>query len=88
MLSLLAFGHVNASDSEDILGLLNEFLANAGIESAHAHAPRLDDLTLEDAERLLIRKAMARYDGNVSDAAKGLGLSRSALYRRIEKHGL
>ena len=45
-------------------------------------------LSVEDAERLLIRKALERYGGNVSDAAKGLGLSRSALYRRLEKYGL
>lgn len=51
-------------------------------------AQRLEDLTLEDAERLLIRKALERYAGNVSDAARGLGLSRSALYRRLEKYGL
>ncbi len=45
-------------------------------------------MTLEEVERLLIQKALARYDGNVSQAAKALGLSRSALYRRLEKHGL
>jgi transcriptional regulator of acetoin/glycerol metabolism len=45
-------------------------------------------MTLEEAERLLIRKALARHGGNVSDAAKILGLSRSALYRRLEKYGL
>jgi DNA-binding NtrC family response regulator len=49
---------------------------------------RLDELTLEEAERLLIQKALARYDGNVSQAAKALGLSRSALYRRLATHGL
>lgn len=48
----------------------------------------LDEMTLEDAERLLIKKALERYRGNVSEAAKGLGLSRSALYRRLEKYGL
>jgi transcriptional regulator of acetoin/glycerol metabolism len=57
--------------------------------SGSATAPaRLDDLTLEEAERLLIQKALARYDGNVSQAAKALGLSRSALYRRLATHGL
>ncbi len=49
---------------------------------------RLDELTLEEAERLLIRKALARSDGNVSKAAEALGLSRSALYRRLERYGL
>ncbi|MBX6332496.1 MAG: sigma-54-dependent Fis family transcriptional regulator [Gemmatimonadaceae bacterium] len=53
-----------------------------------ASTARLEDLTLEEAERLLIQKALARFDGNVSQAAKALGLSRSALYRRLSTHGL
>ena len=48
----------------------------------------IEDLPLEDVERLLIEKALARHGGSVSHAARALGLSRSALYRRIEKHGL
>jgi DNA-binding NtrC family response regulator len=51
-------------------------------------APRLEDLPLEEVERLLIRKALDRHEGNVSHAAKALGLSRSALYRRLQSHGL
>ncbi|MEO6865648.1 MAG: helix-turn-helix domain-containing protein, partial [Gemmatimonadaceae bacterium] len=51
-------------------------------------AQRLDELTLDEAERTLIQKALARFDGNVSHAAKALGLSRSALYRRMSAHGL
>ena len=51
-------------------------------------AGRLEDLPLEDVEKLLIQKALARHDGNVSSAAKALGLSRSALYRRIAAYGL
>jgi DNA-binding NtrC family response regulator len=51
-------------------------------------ATRLEEMTLEEVERLLIQKALARYDGNVSQAAKALGLSRSALYRRLATHGL
>ena len=43
---------------------------------------------LEDVECFLIKKAMTRYDGNVSQAAKALGLSRSALYRRLQRYGL
>ena len=58
-----------------------------GLQSTAAPAS-LDDMTLEDAEKLLIRKALERYAGNVSDAARVLGLSRSALYRRLEKYGL
>ncbi|HXY32505.1 MAG TPA: sigma-54 dependent transcriptional regulator [Gemmatimonadaceae bacterium] len=49
---------------------------------------RLEELTLEEVERMLIQKALARFDGNVSQAARALGLSRSALYRRLATHGL
>jgi DNA-binding NtrC family response regulator len=49
---------------------------------------RLEDMSLEDVERFLIRKTLARYDGNVSRAAGALGLSRSALYRRLQRYGL
>jgi DNA-binding NtrC family response regulator len=49
---------------------------------------RLDEMSLEDAERLLIKKALARFDGNANRAAEALGLSRSALYRRLQKYGL
>jgi DNA-binding NtrC family response regulator len=58
------------------------------------HAPRatasttMDDMSLEAVEAILIRKALARVGGNVSQAADALGLSRGALYRRIEKYGL
>lgn len=48
----------------------------------------LDELSLEQVEALLVRKALARAGGNVSHAAEALGLSRGALYRRMEKHGL
>ena len=48
----------------------------------------LEDMNLDEVERLLIQKALARYNGNVSHAAKALGLSRSALYRRLERYRL
>ncbi len=48
---------------------------------------RLEDMSLEEVEAFLIKKAMARY-GNVSQAARALGLSRSALYRRLERYKL
>src|SRR5262249_38256230 len=47
-----------------------------------------DNLTLDEAERYLIQRALDRFAGNVSDAAKALGLSRSAFYRRLAHHGL
>jgi DNA-binding NtrC family response regulator len=49
---------------------------------------RLEDLNLDEVEKLLISKTIARFDGNVSLAANALGLSRSALYRRLQRHGL
>ncbi|HEV8579897.1 MAG TPA: sigma-54 dependent transcriptional regulator [Thermoanaerobaculia bacterium] len=58
-----------------------------GLQGAAPVAQRLEDLPLEEVEKVLIQKALARY-GNVSQAAQALGLSRSALYRRLEKHGL
>ena len=51
-------------------------------------ATRVEEMTLEEVERHLIQKALARHDGNVSHAAKMLGLSRSGLYRRLQKYGL
>jgi len=48
----------------------------------------IDDLTLDEAERLLIQRALTRHAGNVSRAADALGVSRSALYRRIQHFGL
>ncbi len=48
---------------------------------------RLDDMSLEEVEAFLVKKAMARH-GNVSQAARALGLSRSALYRRLERYKL
>jgi DNA-binding NtrC family response regulator len=49
---------------------------------------RLEDMSLEEVEAFLIKKALARYSGNVSHAASALGLSRSALYRRLQRYGL
>jgi len=51
-------------------------------------ATSIEDMSLEEVECLLIRKTMARHSGNISHAADALGLSRSALYRRIQKYGL
>src|SRR5262249_19144826 len=59
-----------------------------GLRMERDGSSRLDDMSLEDVEQFLIKKTMARYDGNVSQVAKALGLSRSALYRRLQRHGL
>ncbi|HFF3759153.1 sigma-54-dependent transcriptional regulator [Stenotrophomonas forensis] len=50
-------------------------------------AENWDGFTLEDAERQMLQLALRRHGGNVTAAARALGLSRSAFYRRLEKHG-
>jgi DNA-binding NtrC family response regulator len=58
------------------------------LRSAPMGSPRLEEMSLEDVEEFLIKKALARHSGNVSHAAEALGLSRSALYRRLQRFGL
>jgi DNA-binding NtrC family response regulator len=59
-----------------------------GLRTEREGASRLEAMSLEEVECLLIKKAVARYGGNVSQAASALGLSRSGLYRRLRKYGL
>jgi DNA-binding NtrC family response regulator len=62
--------------------------ADLGLGHVRATSQSLDELSLEAVESILIRKALARSAGNVSHAAEALGLSRGALYRRMEKYGI
>jgi DNA-binding NtrC family response regulator len=48
----------------------------------------VDGMTLEQVERHMIEKAMEQHQGNISRVSKALGLSRNALYRRLERHGM
>jgi DNA-binding NtrC family response regulator len=59
-----------------------------GLAPTAGASSRMEDLTLEEVEKLLIEKALQRHDGNVSQAADALGLSRSALYRRLQRYGM
>jgi DNA-binding NtrC family response regulator len=63
-------------------------LGELGLRLDRDQTSRIEDMSLEEVESFLIKKAMARFDGNVSQAAKALGLSRSALYRRLQRYGL
>ena len=63
-------------------------MADLGLRAERDGGSRIEDMSLEEVEGFLIRKALARHDGNVSQAAKALGLSRSALYRRLQHFGL
>ncbi|WP_345050237.1 sigma-54 dependent transcriptional regulator [Hymenobacter glaciei] len=69
-----------------------DFQANA--QPLPARAPEAGELpapgsmTLDELEVHMIRQSLTHYDGNISRVAKALGLSRGALYRRLEKHGI
>lgn len=63
-------------------------LGDLALRTGGHTATRLEDMSLEEVEAFLIKKALARYSGNVSQAAGALGLSRSALYRRLQRYGL
>jgi DNA-binding NtrC family response regulator len=62
--------------------------ADLALRTGREGSPRLEDMSIEEVEAFLIKKALARYGGNVSHAANALGLSRSALYRRLQRYGL
>src|SRR5690606_38528781 len=59
-----------------------------GLQAAPSPAGSAEDMTLDQAERLFIQKVLARHGGDVRKAADQLGMSRSALYRRLQQHGL
>jgi DNA-binding NtrC family response regulator len=59
-----------------------------GLRSPESGPRVLEEMSLEEVEAFLIKKALSRFDGNVSRAADALGLSRSALYRRLQRYGL
>ena len=63
-------------------------VSDLSLRAPRESTQRMEDLSLEEVESLLIRKAIDRYGGNISQAADALGLSRSALYRRLQKYGI
>ena len=62
--------------------------SDLGLNTQHSLEQNIEELSLESVECILVRKALQRFQGNVSQAAEALGLSRGALYRRMEKYGL
>jgi DNA-binding NtrC family response regulator len=62
--------------------------SNLAIAAGRRSVQSIDNMSIDEVEALLIRKVLRRCDGNISQAAESLGLSRAALYRRIEKYGL
>ncbi len=76
---IMSDGHeINASDFN---------LSTIPVSSANS-AMEFDNLNLMDIEKILVKKALDKYEGNISKAAKDLGLTRAALYRRLEKFNL
>ena len=63
-------------------------LSGGPVPRRKAEAPLPDDLNLARTEKAMIERALQKHHYNVSHAAKDLGLTRAALYRRMEKHGL
>lgn len=61
------------------------FLAKSNQKDSILNA---ENLNLQETERILIRKVIDKHGGNISKAAKELGLTRASLYRRIEKYDL
>jgi DNA-binding NtrC family response regulator len=62
--------------------------SNLAITSGTQAPQVLEEMSIDEMESALIRKVLRRCDGNISQAAESLGLSRAALYRRIEKYGI
>lgn len=65
-----------------------DFTFNTNMGKDNEQPINLDQFNLDEVEKLLIRKVLKKYNGNITQAAAELGLTRSSLYRRLEKHGL
>jgi DNA-binding NtrC family response regulator len=63
-------------------------LSNNNLQQKEESQMNIDQFNLEEVEKLLIRKVLKKYNGNITQAAAELGLTRSSLYRRLEKYGL
>jgi DNA-binding NtrC family response regulator len=62
--------------------------AQAAGATGTGNGATIDSLTLDAAEELLVKRALEHHAGNIQRAAEALGVSRAALYRRLEKFGI
>jgi transcriptional regulator of acetoin/glycerol metabolism len=62
--------------------------SDLGIEPGREIDSKIENMTLEQVEEMMVRNALSRFQGDISKAAEALGLSRGALYRRLEKYGI
>ncbi len=74
------------SDGQEIKG--NDFNLAAETSVSGKDVEKFDNLNLHEIEKMLVEKALSKHEGNISKAAKELGLTRAALYRRLEKFNL
>ena len=74
--------------SEKNLLTPGDFLLHPDFHQSSEFMQSDDNLNLEEMEKKMIQRAMTKFQGNISKAADELGLTRAALYRRLEKHGL
>ena len=58
------------------------------LEPARSDAPDIESMSIEDIEKLLMKKALRKFEGNVTQAAKHLGISRATFYRRLQEYGI
>lgn len=59
-----------------------------GFRLANEDAPTMETLQLEEMQVMLIKKALQKHNGNITETARELGLTRASLYRRLEKYGI
>jgi DNA-binding NtrC family response regulator len=62
--------------------------ADLGLQTPAGAQPASEEMSLDQAEKIFIQKVLARHGGDVRKAADQLGMSRSALYRRLQHFGL
>ena len=66
----------------------HDFFLSSSLDEDRTESINVGNMNLEETEKMLIRKVIDKHGGNISKAAKELGLTRASLYRRMEKHGL
>ncbi|SHM98774.1 DNA-binding transcriptional response regulator, NtrC family, contains REC, AAA-type ATPase, and a Fis-type DNA-binding domains [Cyclobacterium lianum] len=64
------------------------FMQKQAMPERQEESINLDHYNIEDVEKILIRKALQKHNGHITRAAEELGLTRSSLYRRLERYGL
>ena len=83
-----SFVHQTGRSSDKILRAIVSLARDLGLSTGTGDSRGLEDMSLEEVEAYLIKKALARAGGNARQAAEALGLSRSTFYRRLQQYGL